>query len=66
MHSAAHRSVTIVTVMTLIFMPMFRGHHWVNVLIGKTKETTVVKCQPGDPCPARKLIVKKIVLPRQP
>ena len=33
LHSAAHRSVTVVTVMTLIFTPMLKGgHHWVNVL----------------------------------
>jgi hypothetical protein len=50
--------------MTLIFTPMLRGHHWVNVLTGKTTETTIVECQTGDPCPARKHIVKKIVLPR--
>ena len=65
LHSAAHRSVTVVTVMTLIFTPMLKnGHHWVNVLTGRTVETTVVRCEPGDPCPARKHIVRKIVLPR--
>ena len=47
MHSAAHRSVTVVTLMTLIFTPMLKGHHWVNVLTGKTTETTIEQCKPG-------------------
>jgi hypothetical protein len=64
MHSAAHRSVTVVTLMTLIFTPMLKGHHWVNVLTGKTTETTVVKCEPGDPCPARKHVTQRIVQPQ--
>jgi len=65
LHSAHHRSVTIVTVLTLIFTPMLKhGHHWVNVLTGAKVETSIVKCDPGDRCPARKHIVKKIILPR--
>jgi len=48
---------------TLIFTPLWRGHHWVDLLTGKTTETTVVKCQPDDPCPAQKHITKKVVLP---
>jgi hypothetical protein len=64
MHSAAHRSVTVVTLMTLIFTPMFKGHHWVNVLTGKTTETRIEQCKPGEPCPARKHITQKIVQPQ--
>jgi hypothetical protein len=64
MHSAAHRSVTVVTLMTLIFTPMLKGHHWVNVLTGKTTETTIEQCKPGDPCPARKHITQRIVQPQ--
>jgi len=63
LHSAAHRSVTVVTVMTLIFTPMLRGgHHWVDVLTGKTTETRVEQCRPNEPCPAQKHITQKIVL----
>ena len=63
MHSAAHRSVTVVTLMTLIFTPMLKGHHWVNVLTGKKTETYIVQCQPSEHCPAQKHITQKIVLP---
>ncbi|MGI9112956.1 MAG: hypothetical protein ACR2GT_12310 [Gaiellaceae bacterium] len=66
MHSAHHRSVTVVTVLTLIFTPMLRHHHWFNFLTGKTIETKIVKCERSQPCPARKLVINKIVLPRQP
>jgi len=62
-HSAAHRSVTVVTVVTLIFTPLLKGHHWMNLLTGRTTETHVVQCQPSEPCPAQKHIVQKIVLP---
>jgi hypothetical protein len=53
-----------VTVLTLIFTPMLKGHHWVDVLTGKTTETHTVQCQPGDPCPAHKHITQTITLPR--
>jgi hypothetical protein len=60
--SAAHRSVTVVTVMTFIFTPMLKGNHWVNVLTGKTTETHTEQCQPGNPCPAQKHITQNVVL----
>lgn len=52
--------------MTMIFTPMLRGNHWVNVLTGKTTETTIVQCQPSDPCPMQKHVTQKIVLAQQP
>jgi hypothetical protein len=63
MQSAATRGFTVVTVMTLIFTPVWKGGHWIDVLTGKKNETTIVKCQPNDPCPAHKHITQKIVLP---
>ncbi len=60
--SAAHRSVTVVTVMTLIFTPMLKGNHWVEILTGKTTETHTEQCEAGGPCPAQKHITRKIVL----
>ena len=35
----------------------------VDVLTGKKTETTVVTCQPNDPCPAEKHITQKVALP---
>jgi len=63
MQSAATRGFTVVTVVTLIFTPVWKGHHWVNELTGKTTETTIVKCEPNEPCPAHKHITKKVILP---
>jgi hypothetical protein len=63
MQSAATRGFTVVTIVTLIFTPIWKGHHWIEVLTGKKTETTLVKCQPHDPCPGRKRITQKIVLP---
>ena len=45
--TAPHRSVTVVTLMTLIFTPMLKGHHWDNVLTGKTTETTSCNASPA-------------------
>ena len=63
MQSAATRGFTVVTVVTLFFTPVWKKNHWVEILTGKKKETTVVKCQPNAPCPAHKHITKKVVLP---
>jgi hypothetical protein len=65
-HSAATRSVTVVTILTLFFTPVLKNHHWFNVLTGQTTETKIVQCQPGDPCPAQKHIKIRVVLPQQP
>jgi hypothetical protein len=65
MNSAAHRSVTVVTIVTLIFTPMLTHGNWVNVLTGTTEETQIVHCQPDDPCPAEEHVTRSIVLPQQ-
>jgi len=64
MQSAAHRSFTVVTLITLIFTPVFKNHHWFDVLVGHTTETKIVQCQPSQPCPAHEVIVKKVVVPK--
>jgi hypothetical protein len=62
MHSIAHRSVTIVTILTLIFTPLvLRGGHVIQVLTGHKVEQQQVQCKPGDPCPLVKVEVHKIV-----
>jgi hypothetical protein len=63
MQSAATRGFTVVTVVTLIFTPMWNGKHWIDFLTGRKTDTTIVKCQSGDPCPARKHITQKVVQP---
>jgi hypothetical protein len=63
MQSAATRGFTVVTLVTLVFTPLWKGNHWGDVLTGKRTETTVVTCQPNEPCPAQKHITKKVVLP---
>jgi len=62
MQSAATRGFTVVTLVTMVLTPLWKGNHWVDVLTGKTTETTVVTCQPNEPCPAQKHITKKVVL----
>jgi len=52
-----------VTIVTLIFTPVLKHHHWIDVLTGVKTETRTVNCEPHDPCPAEKHVVQKIVLP---
>jgi hypothetical protein len=63
MQSAATRGFTVVTLLTMVFTPLWKGNHWGDLLTGKTTETAVVKCQPNEPCPAQKHITKKVVSP---
>ena len=62
MHSIHQRGVTVVTIFVLIFTPMLKGRHWVEVLTGMRTETQVVKCEVKAPCPAFKVIVRKEVV----
>jgi hypothetical protein len=62
-HSIHTRGVTVVTIITLVFAPVFRGHHWVWHLVSKKVETTQVACKPSDPCPAHKTVLDKVYLP---
>ena len=64
MRSAGTRSVTVVTIVTLLFSPLFHhGKQTGEKLVGKTESTVTIKCQPGAPCPAKKTIVTKVMLP---
>jgi hypothetical protein len=63
MNSGGHRGFTVVTIVTLIFSPVFVNHHWLYKLTGRTTETEQVACAPKDPCPARKTIVEVVMPP---
>jgi hypothetical protein len=60
MNSGGHRGFTVVTIVTLIFAPIFSHHHWLWRLVGKTKETHVEQCVRHQPCPPRRVIVKVV------
>ena len=67
MQSAATRGVTVVTIVTLFFTPVLKGHKWHNVQTGKTEETQIVACDPDvKHCPKKETITKTVVLPAQP
>jgi hypothetical protein len=42
---------------------VWNGKHWIDHLTGRKTETTLVKGQPNDPCPAKKHITQKVVQP---
>ena len=70
MNSGGHRGFTVVTIVTLVFAPIFSHHHWMWKLVGKTQETTIVECAPKQPCPKKKTIVtfvkQQSVVPAKP
>ena len=57
MNSGGHRGFTVVTIVTLIFAPLFTHHEWVWRLVGETKVTHVEQCAPKQPCPPTRTIV---------
>jgi len=66
MNSGGHRGFTVVTIVTLIFAPIFSHHHWMWRLVGKTKETHVEQCVVSQPCPNHTRIVNIVTLPQPP
>jgi hypothetical protein len=65
-NSGGHRGFTTVTIVTLIFAPIFAHHHWMWRLVGKTKEKQIVQCVPQQPCPHHLRIVNIVTLPQPP
>ena len=66
MNSGGHRGFTAVTIVTLIFAPIFAHHHWMWRLVGKTKEKQIVQCVTNQPCPHHLRIVNIVTLPQPP
>lgn len=64
MNSGGHRGFTVITVVTLIFAPVFSHNHWLLKLVGKTEETHVEQCVVHEPCPKQKHIVNTVTLPQ--
>ena len=63
MRSTGGRGVTVVTIVTLAFAPVFNGHHWFERLVGKTTQVQVVTCTPGEPCPPSRHEVQRLTVP---
>jgi hypothetical protein len=66
MNSGGHRGFTVVTIITLIFAPIFVHHQWIWRLVGETRQTHVEKCAVGQPCPPFKVIVTTVKEPAPP
>jgi len=60
MSSIGHRTVTVVTIVTLVYAPFFKNHHWIWKNVGRHTQTTTVSCVPNKPCPKTRTIVKKV------
>jgi len=60
MNSGSHRGFTVVTIITLVFAPVFEHHHWLDRLVSQTSETSVVACAAQKPCPAHQTIVNVV------
>ena len=58
MNSGGHRGFTVVTIVTLMFAPIFAHHHWMWKLVGSNTKTDIVQCAPKAPCPKHKTIVQ--------
>src|SRR5258708_4039604 len=58
-----HRGFTVVTIITLVFVPFLTHHDWVWRLVGQTKQTQIEQCVANQPCPAHRVVV---TVERQP
>jgi hypothetical protein len=65
MNSGGTRGFTVVTIMTLIFAPVFQNHHWTWKLDSVTSESHTEACVVYEPCPAQQVFVN-IVKPELP
>lgn len=63
MSSGTSRGFTVVTIITMIFAPIFLHHQWVYSLASLTSETRSVPCVVNQPCPTSKLIVNVVFQP---
>jgi hypothetical protein len=63
MRSAGTRAFTIVTIVTLLFTPVFNKHgkEVGKRLVDRSSVVTRVECGPQQPCPARKTIVREVM-----
>jgi len=62
-HSGGFRGFTVVTVVTIMVAPVFRGHHWLLKLVGRSEQTYVRQCVPHERCPRHERIVNIVTVP---
>jgi hypothetical protein len=62
MNSGSHRGFTVVTIMTLVFAPVFSHHNWLYKLVSKTSETNRVACVAHESCPHKTEIMNVVTL----
>lgn len=65
MHSGGFRGFTVVTVVTLMIAPVFKGHQWLWKLVGRSEQTYVKQCVANQPCPRTERIVNTVTVPYQ-
>ena len=67
MGSAGTRTVTVVTLITLLLAPVLgkdgepKGHR----VVERTRTVETVKCNPGEACPAKRTTIRKVFLSRE-
>jgi hypothetical protein len=66
MNSGSHRGFTVVTIITLIFAPIFVHHHWAYSLVSWTSQSHTEQCVVHQPCPPFRVIVNEVKPPLPP
>jgi hypothetical protein len=61
-HSGGFRGFTVVTVVTIMVAPVFRGHHWLWEIIGRSEKTEIRQCVVHQPCPRHERIVEVVTV----
>ena len=63
MNSGGTRGFTVVTIVTLIFAPIFTDHHWTWRLGSVTTDSHTEACAVNEPCPANRFVVNVVKQP---
>jgi hypothetical protein len=62
MRSAAAPAATVLTVITVVVMPVFAHNHWVRMIVGKQTTVTNVVCVNGARCPKTATLTETVVV----
>jgi hypothetical protein len=60
MRSAGAPTATVLVIITMVFAPVMKHNHWVNMLVGHSQTTVIVACPDTSNCPRRASITETV------
>jgi hypothetical protein len=60
MRSAGAPTATVLVIITMVFAPVMKHNHWVNMLVGHSQTRVVVACPDTSNCPRQASITETV------